>query len=367
MTDGIPRDMLAKPPDRLWTEVKRLVPEKLVVAWKSLHDELLEEIGHGYEMAVRRAIVEYILMDPDERRRLFVRWLSVPHPIYVIRPPVPWHESAVSSAKFCANNLYVPSAMSLALNVLWHTKWIPDCAKAFIERRSTWCHLLPETSMGSTAKVHKFFASIEALMSLQLRSIVESSIYELTEFLEEYKSPNGFPANYDEMLFLKRPVLLIKLRIAEPKIVYVPSLRDIRESLLRCFQTITNAATNLPRVEVELFPEMMNQPIYIRSVLFQESLVTKSTERSLHVFRLNSSGPRQYLDLYRVYGNLLNNKAEMELRNFIKERHILLQTKKKKGAVLNVDDPFYLQLQESFGNVIKDMMDEGRHNEEGAS
>ncbi|VDN09030.1 unnamed protein product [Dibothriocephalus latus] len=187
MNDGIPGDMLAEPPDRLWTEVKRLVPERLVTAWKSLHDELLEEIGQGYEMAVRRAIVEYILMDPDERRRLFIGWLLVPHPIYVIRPPVPWHESAVSSAKFCANNLYVPSAMSLALNILWHTKWIPDCAKAFIERRATWCHLLPETAGGSTAKVHKFFASIEALMSLQLRSIVEASIYELTEFLEEYK------------------------------------------------------------------------------------------------------------------------------------------------------------------------------------
>ncbi len=50
------------------------------------------------------------------------------------------------------------------------------------------------------------------------------------------------------MLFVKRPVLLIKLKAAEPKVVYSPSLREIREYLLKCFQTITHAATNLPRV-----------------------------------------------------------------------------------------------------------------------
>lgn len=50
------------------------------------------------------------------------------------------------------------------------------------------------------------------------------------------------------MHFVKRPVLLIKLKASDPKVVYSPSLREIREHLLKCFQTITNAATNLPRV-----------------------------------------------------------------------------------------------------------------------
>ncbi len=81
-------------------------------------------------------------------------------------------------------------------------------------------------------------------------------------------------------------------------------------------------------METELFPAMVNQPIYIRSVNFHEDLVSKCTDRSIHVFRLNSTGPRHYLDYYRPYANLLNNKAEMELRNFIKERHSLLQQKK---------------------------------------
>ncbi len=79
---------------------------------------------------------------------------------------------------------------------------------------------------------------------------------------------------------------------------------------------------------------MMNQPIYIRSVLFQENLVSRCTERSLYVFRLNSTGPRKYLDQYRIYANLLNNKAEMELRTFIKERRSLLQTKRVSVSVL---------------------------------
>ncbi|EUB58895.1 Dynein heavy chain 7, axonemal [Echinococcus granulosus] len=173
-------------------------------------------------------------------------------------------------------------------------QWIPDCAKKFVELRHHWAHLLPENRSSPLKQTRVFFSSIEALMSNQLRSIVEASVHSLTEFIEGYK------------------------------------------------------------VETELFPAMVNQPIYIRSVNYQEDLVSKCTDRSLHVFRLNSTGPRQYLDYYRPYSNLLNNKAEMELRAFMKERHSLLSMKKKKG-ILQEDDPLEDQLAENLSQVKKQL------------
>ncbi len=66
-------------------------------------------------------------------------------------------------------------------------RWIPDCAKAFVELREHWAQLLPESRSYPLKQTSAFFSSIEALMSIQLRSIVEASIHQLTEFIEEYK------------------------------------------------------------------------------------------------------------------------------------------------------------------------------------
>ncbi|KAA3677673.1 dynein heavy chain, axonemal, partial [Paragonimus westermani] len=81
-------------------------------------------------------------------------------------------------------------------------------------------------------------------------------------------------------------------------------------------------------VEVDVFPELRQQPLYLRSVSFREQLVIEYTDRAMTVFRANSLGPKDYLGIYKPYGNLLNNKAELELRNFLKDRHTLLAVKK---------------------------------------
>ncbi|CUT98907.1 dynein heavy chain [Echinococcus multilocularis] len=407
--NGVPDKMIADPPERLWEALKKSVPEDLVRNWSQLTESLLAEINHDYRKAIKKATgwshftayfsnktLDYILLDQEERLRLFIQWTPIPYPIFVIRSPVPWHGEMEKRVKVCTYGLFVPSVMSLALNDLWYSKyadlrfvdidaikkigepmlpadfeslinqqcfatrdilrkqWIPDCAKKFVELRHHWAHLLPENRSSPLKQTRVFFSSIEALMSNQLRSIVEASVHSLTEFIEGYKSSNAFKNEYEEMHFVKKPVLLIKLKASDPKVVYSPSLREIREHLLKCFQTITNAATNLPRVETELFPAMVNQPIYIRSVNYQEDLVSKCTDRSLHVFRLNSTGPRQYLDYYRPYSNLLNNKAEMELRAFMKERHSLLSMKKKKG-ILQENDPLEDQLAENLSQVKKQL------------
>ncbi|VDQ15674.1 unnamed protein product [Trichobilharzia regenti] len=50
------------------------------------------------------------------------------------------------------------------------------------------------------------------------------------------------------MKFLRRSPLLLKLRVADPKIIFVPSFRETRDCILNCFRAITDAAENLPRL-----------------------------------------------------------------------------------------------------------------------
>lgn len=68
--------------------------------------------------------------------------------------------------------------------------------------------------------------------------------------------------------------------------------------------------------------------MFIRSVCFDEHLVVDLTDQAMEIFQNNSIGPKLYLELYKPYGNLINNKAEVELHNFLKERHTLLAVKK---------------------------------------
>lgn len=72
------------------------------------------------------------------------------------------------------------------------SSWIPKCARAFIDLRHTWTHLLPKTSTDSTEAVRAFFACIAALMSKQLRSIVDQSLKDLLELLQEHNVSDLF-------------------------------------------------------------------------------------------------------------------------------------------------------------------------------
>ncbi|CAH8618645.1 unnamed protein product [Heterobilharzia americana] len=356
ISKGIPDHMLAPLPIGLWERLHKYLPSRLTSVWPTVVIELQQQIHEDYEYALRKSIVDYILLDPDERKRLFIEWLPVPYPSFVVRAPVPWHTRRKRAYEFCKRYLFTTGPIPLALQNIWCTEfshlrfvnydelinlpspiepkeferliteqcqatreilrknWIPKCAQAFIELRDTWAYLLPARSSDS--------------MEL-LRGMVNKSLQDLLSVLQTHSDGNSFEEPYDELKFLRRSPFLLKLHVADPKIIFVPSFRETRDCLLHCFQAITDAAENLPRVEVDIFPELRTHSLYLRSVAFGDQSIIEYTDKAMVVFRDNSIGPKDYLELYRPYGNLLNNKAELELRNFLKERHTLLAVKKK--------------------------------------
>ncbi|KAF6772084.1 hypothetical protein AHF37_09495 [Paragonimus kellicotti] len=71
------------------------------------------------------------------------------------------------------------------------------------------------------------------------------------------------------------------------------------------------------------------------------------------VFRANSIGPKDYLEIYKPYGNLLNNKAELELRNFLKDRHTLLAVKKLQAYMRDVSNTLVFRLKDEVADAAE--------------
>ncbi len=67
--------------------------------------------------------------------------------------------------------------------------------------------------------------------------------------------------------------------------------------------------------------DMRGQRLLLRSVKVEESLVTDYMDGAMEIFKLNTVGPQKYLNTYKKYADLLNNKAEQEVTAFLKETH----------------------------------------------
>lgn len=67
---------------------------------------------------------------------------------------------------------------------------------------------------------------------------------------------------------------------------------------------------------MELFPE---SKMLLRPVRLEENLVQDIINQALDIFQINTVGPHNYLNLYKSYNDLLNNKAEQAVANFLKQ------------------------------------------------
>lgn len=64
-------------------------------------------------------LVDYVLLDPSERRRLAVYNVPTPFPKRVIHAPVPWETGYKESCAWIKNHLFAVSAMTIILQNIW--------------------------------------------------------------------------------------------------------------------------------------------------------------------------------------------------------------------------------------------------------
>ena len=66
-------------------------------------------------------------------------------------------------------------------------KWVPECANVIKEMSHYWIHLIPKKPEDSIQGVKKFFTSVAALMSMQMRTLVMKSLEHFCSNLMKYE------------------------------------------------------------------------------------------------------------------------------------------------------------------------------------
>ncbi|XP_056119629.1 dynein axonemal heavy chain 3 [Rhinichthys klamathensis goyatoka] len=377
ITEGIYGHMLAPHPPEQITGILKLVPSRFQedeqkMQW--MQEDLLEEVQRDYEFSLRKSIVDYILLDPAERERLSISAVPRPFTSRVIRAPVPWSVNFLEAYSWQTENLYTVNPMLLHIQDLWMSSfsslrfvrlddllsadlpllpaefeelvrrqcqntrdellntWLPSCASLFVTFKDLWLPLVPKKASIAPVKAQKLFFSVAALMSLQLRSLVVASLQDLLQFFQLHQDGNNFGECFNELQYTQRPVLLVKLRLEDPRIAFEPSLQSCWELIQQAFTQIINSAHNIPRVEDKLFPEF-GETLILRSVRPNESLVKDLMNRAREIFQRNTVGPQRYLDVYKKYTDSLDRQ---DILNFLKNKHSLQGFTKKITGVQNV-------------------------------
>lgn len=90
-----------------------------VLRYRSFLDEMETEIISDYNLSLRKAILDYILLDPEERKHLNIHTYPTNYPSIVIRAPVPWHSTFVISSQVLCYKLFIVNPILLCLRDLW--------------------------------------------------------------------------------------------------------------------------------------------------------------------------------------------------------------------------------------------------------
>jgi dynein heavy chain len=75
-----------------------------------------------YKWALKKSILDYILLDPTERVRLRIFQVELGHEPCLIRGPLPWHNNVVTCREVMRNSLFHTHPVIIALRRLWDSK-----------------------------------------------------------------------------------------------------------------------------------------------------------------------------------------------------------------------------------------------------
>uniref|UniRef100_A0A8C0FKF3 Uncharacterized protein n=1 Tax=Bubo bubo TaxID=30461 RepID=A0A8C0FKF3_BUBBB len=359
--NGVQEDMLAPQDKEVINVILKHIPTHILANpdLENLLASLKEEIKTDYHIGLMKAIVDYILLDPAERERLFIGSTPRPFPQRVVRAPVPWHRSYEEVKSWNERNLFIVNPLMPTLQQLWlsqyshlrfvrteemccrdlpllptefeevirrhcveahnilQNEWIPTCASIFLDQKRKWLHFAPENDFDSSQRVESYFHSVSTLMSLQLREMVVNSLEDLLAFFMIHKDGSDFTEPYQEMQFFVPSILTVKLSVEEHKIVFEPPLKECWGLMSHCFREILHHAEELPKVERLLFPELKRDDLTLSTVKPDELLFTEYVNKLEKIFESNVLGPQKYLNVYRKYSNLLNNNAQKNNRSII--------------------------------------------------
>ncbi|KAK7495478.1 hypothetical protein BaRGS_00013176, partial [Batillaria attramentaria] len=342
----------------------RFVPKDLRLGFPHATKEFLEEMDGDYRLAVRKAILDYVLIDPVEQERL---GLPMPHKPSnsAGREGFPWHDSVAAAREFMKTELYITHPVMNKILFHFQTKygdfrlidipglkevmpvtmetflkhvqessraaakrlsrdWLAECCAIIDDHRDIVEMWMPRGSLNRMDRMDHFFGSVASLMSNLLRQCVGNSIMDLVHLVEEYYQGNAYEGVYSIMAGLALPTdihlvhFFMQEDVESSSLGFKPNFPDLCDFFSLILETMVISVRKLMRVEYFLFQQVDDLPVqYISSVSVDEELVDKAKERIHAVVMANSHGPIKYTTVYDPYKYLFTKGTDQVVQKFI--------------------------------------------------
>ncbi|XP_014255049.1 dynein heavy chain 3, axonemal isoform X1 [Cimex lectularius] len=361
ITKGVPRDMIEPYDSTMFNRALKTFPPEIKERHRTYIHKTEQEILEDYYISIGRAIVEYVLLDDEEKERLRIETYPVKFPTIVIRPPVPWRNSFIMAKERIRYNFYCSHPVLQALKNLYTTryasllviphevlqaqglpmdpfefdkfttalctkareiiceKWLVECAELILQLRNTWQNLAPKYQTESSNLIERFFSCINAMLARQIREIIMNSVHHFYDILLKYKDGNSITDGYSDSKFPHCPLLTVTLRPADTKggnINMYPNTREIRNLLVSIFPKIVRVTKELPTLEQYLFPELQSTSTFLQGVHTYEKELIKIMDSVTEIHFANIPGPDHYLETYNEYSYIFAGKADTDLHKF---------------------------------------------------
>ncbi|KAJ3297193.1 Dynein heavy chain 3, axonemal [Borealophlyctis nickersoniae] len=356
VTHSIPPDSIAPMDPTSITAIESRIPERYLTP-DHLHptkQTLLAEFQTDYATALRRSIVDYILLDPVEQERLLIPPLPPPYTPRTVRAPVPWHATMVTNKGFMEENLFITNSVMLELLRIYEVfekckvvdmgvftpgvlpmtieefqgilknqcmafksklinEWIPTVASTFFTTKEDWYTIAtscPDPDTGFR-RLDSFFKSVSALMSNQLWSMLTHSLDDFDAFFAQFASCSS-----DISLFS------VRLTISGAQIRFDPPLADLETVIVSVLEDMVAAVKDIPRVETRLFTSLASEPLTLPSMTIDDDRIAEG-RFVRNIVSKNTVAPQKFLLGYEKYKGLLTHKAEKRVEDFLREKHEL--------------------------------------------
>lgn len=345
---------MIKSMDQLWvTEILKHVPAE----WKGVDDntvkdildQMTNEMNSDYYIAIRKSILDYVLKDLDQRKRLGIEYNPCPpveygEEIFKGINIDEWQNSVMEAKIRIADNLCTCFPASISLMTLWtrfedilvvsipphydimiieefcerqenvlinvHSNhintWLVDAEKAIIEEITR--------SVMDSDKAAMFYEAACTMMSIQLRQLITDSI----------KAYMNFFVSFDDERYLLEPVKMIadvpeiwpnaflKLRmIAKDTFIdFSDTIEKIVDELVKVIFRIIEKFTNIPRPEKKITKNMGRPTLW--NVDKDDEIVIKAVKIVKSVAKKNLEISWKALELYQKYSVLLTDSKRID-------------------------------------------------------
>ncbi|KNE55583.1 hypothetical protein AMAG_01474 [Allomyces macrogynus ATCC 38327] len=361
--EGVPESVVSKLDAESVRRIEMALPAPMTDAQTATFDkavaDLLAEVRASYNLAFKKSIVDYILLDADERKRLMIPRVPYPYQPKIARAPFPWHDSVHVTKQFVEANLFITNPVMRQLLVIFQkyrdlvmfdmgvfseatlpitldefrnvlrgqcqafrarilSEWMADIVDMFLETKDQWYSIATsaaDTDLGFQ-RLDAFFKSVAVLTSNQLWHWTERSLHVLEDFFRRFQNPASASASSGG---LDLSFFAVSLRLHNGQIRFEPALNEIETTVMHVLEDMVATVNDVPRVETKLFTSLANERLYLFSMKLSDAAIGDG-KLMRGIIQRNCSAPQKHLLAFEKYRPLLTHKAEKRIEDFLREK-----------------------------------------------